>query len=128
MAGVNPRIFPIEAAVRAVKPLFVERGEAVTYRRRTGTIREGGRNVDQWEEFEVVGLGGHSRKWRTEADGAKVQAGGRTLIFRAQELPEGVTLGMLTKNDQVDWGGQTYEVTEVRGAEGYFVRCALDGA
>lgn len=102
--------------------VYERRGESVTYRRHTGTIREGGVNVDQYEEFSIMVLTGQRKRYSTKSSGAdgssygaltrrvEVETLNRACIFRVTDLPDGVDFEALTQNDRAIYQGKEMAV------------------
>lgn len=121
-------LLPDEELLAKMAPVYAARGVSATYRRHTGTIRESGANVDQYEEFDIVALIGQRRKYSKKAgtNEVDVQKLNTAFIFRTTDLLAGIEFKDLSENDKVAYEGQELGVINLQLVSP-FIRFEIQG-
>lgn len=115
--------------LRIMAPIFTRWGVSATYRHYLGTApnEDTGKIEDTFEEFDITAIEGQRLKFSTLATGdVQAQVMKQAFVFRDQDLPDGVTADDLTRNDQVEFSGQVFSVSEKRW-RAPFIRVAVEG-
>jgi hypothetical protein len=115
--------------LRKLDPIMQDRGTLVTYYRYTGVGPDDeGNPEDQFDDFTILALRGNSGGWTTTPEGrVRIQSTRESLIMREKDLPDGVTVDDLGKNDKIGIGSQRYDIVSYRPVRGLVFRVEIEG-
>ena len=118
-------VVPIPQILRALAPVYANRGESVQIKHYSGTPAD----PDGFDEpFEVTALVGKDKVWAKDSSNkVKLQARVKRVVFRAFELPAGMTQGDLTDNDKIIYDGQEWDISAWDHVKGLASRASVEG-